>query len=228
MTREELIIKQALPLDLKIEMTKRRIREFVGEFGINKVYISFSGGKDSTVLACLARELYPDIKLVFSNTGMEFPEIVKFVKKKQAEGWNIDIVQPIEKFKDIVEKYGYPVITKKQSYYIYQYRNSNSEYIKNLRWNGSEKGNFKIAEKWKHLVNAPFKIHDICCKKLKKDPFTKYEKATKRLPIIGTMAIESTGRTESYLKTGCNTFEEGKEKSRPLSIWTEKNILEYI
>jgi 3'-phosphoadenosine 5'-phosphosulfate sulfotransferase (PAPS reductase)/FAD synthetase len=46
-----------------------------------KVAVNFSGGVDSTVLLDLARRCYPDIPIVFVNTGLEFPEIVEFVHK---------------------------------------------------------------------------------------------------------------------------------------------------
>lgn len=78
-TKEDLRELQALPLDLKILKTKNRIKEWYDYFG-GQVYVSFSGGKDSTVLLHIARELYPDIEAVFVNTGLEYPEIRKFVK----------------------------------------------------------------------------------------------------------------------------------------------------
>jgi 3'-phosphoadenosine 5'-phosphosulfate sulfotransferase (PAPS reductase)/FAD synthetase len=63
-TIEDLRYFQRLPLDIKVAMTKTRIREWVNHYGINGVYISFSGGKDSTVLLHIARQDYPDIKAV--------------------------------------------------------------------------------------------------------------------------------------------------------------------
>ena len=63
---------QSLPLELKIEKTKIRIREYYEELD-GYVYISFSGGKDSTVLLDIARSMYPDIPAVFSDTGLEEP-----------------------------------------------------------------------------------------------------------------------------------------------------------
>ena len=75
-TPEEAVLKrnflkqrQGLPLHLKIKMSKQRIREFYEHFD-GKVYISFSGGKDSTVLLHLVRSLYPNVKAVYIDTGL--------------------------------------------------------------------------------------------------------------------------------------------------------------
>ena len=107
MTKEQLEILRALPLELKIKKTEQRIREFY-EYFDGDVFISFSGGKDSTVLLDIARNLYPDIEAVFSDTGLEYPEIKDFVKTFP----NVTIVRPKYSFKQILTKYGYPIISK--------------------------------------------------------------------------------------------------------------------
>jgi 3'-phosphoadenosine 5'-phosphosulfate sulfotransferase (PAPS reductase)/FAD synthetase len=107
-TIQELQQLQALPLDLKIALTKSRIRAWVNEFGTNGVYVSFSGGKDSTVLLRLVREEYPNVPAVFFDTGLEYPEIRDFVKTYD----NVEWVKPKLTFRETVEKYGYPIISK--------------------------------------------------------------------------------------------------------------------
>ena len=102
---------QSLPLQAKIRMTENRIREWVNEFGEDGVHISFSGGKDSTVLLHIARKMYQDIKAVFVDTGLEYPEIRAFVKTFE----NVDIVKPKMNFKEVIQKYGYPFISKEVS-----------------------------------------------------------------------------------------------------------------
>ena len=81
MTIQELHQRQQWPLHQKIDHALGTVEAFVARTG--KVpYVSFSGGKDSTVLLDLVRRfLYPDIKAVFCNTGNEYPEIVKFVRR---------------------------------------------------------------------------------------------------------------------------------------------------
>ena len=82
------------------------------------VCVSFSGGKDSTVLLHIARQLYPDIPAVFSNTGLEYPEIQRFVKSFD----NVDIVTPSMNFGQVITTYGYPIIGKEVAEAIYYAR----------------------------------------------------------------------------------------------------------
>ena len=114
-TIQDLRIRQALPLEQKILMTKTRIKEWVNYYGLEGVYVSFSGGKDSTVLLHIARSIYPDIKAVFVDTGLEYPEIRDFVKTFD----NVDIIRPKMNFKQVLNKYGYPIISKEVSECVY-------------------------------------------------------------------------------------------------------------
>lgn len=106
---------QSLPLNAKISMTQRRIREWVDKYGEDGVYISFSGGKDSTVLLDIARKLYPNIKAMFVDTGLEYPEIRKFVRQFD----NVDWIKPKMTFRQVIERYGYPFISKEVSECVY-------------------------------------------------------------------------------------------------------------
>ena len=106
-TKGDLQQMQSLPLSAKILMTKRRIREWY-DYWDGQVYVSFSGGKDSTVLLHIARELYPDIEAVFVNTGLEYPEIQSFVKTFD----NVTILRPKMRFDEVIKTYGYPIISK--------------------------------------------------------------------------------------------------------------------
>ena len=107
----ELQQMQALPLKMKIKLTQSRIRQWVNEFGEDGVYISFSGGKDSTVLLDIVRKMYPGIKAVYVDTGLEYPEIKQFVKGFD----DVDIIRPDMVFKDVITKHGYPMISKEVS-----------------------------------------------------------------------------------------------------------------
>ena len=111
-TRDDLRILQALPLDLKIAMTKQRIHQWIRHFGTDGVYLSWSGGKDSTVLSHIIMQDYPEVESVFVNTGLEYPEIQRFVKAAKERGEPVTILRPEMRFDEVVKKYGYPIISK--------------------------------------------------------------------------------------------------------------------
>lgn len=115
-TISDLYQMQGMSLNDKVKMTKRRIQEWVDEYGEDGVYVSFSGGKDSTVLLTLAREMYGDgLKGAFVDTGLEYPEIRSFVRTFS----NIDWIKPKMNFRQVIAKYGYPFISKEVSECVY-------------------------------------------------------------------------------------------------------------
>lgn len=97
----------ALPLDRKIQISQTRIIEWYTHYKGN-VCVAFSGGKDSTVLLHLVRSMFPDVKAVFSNTGLEYPEIRQFATSFP----NVDVISPSMRFDQVVSTYGYPIIGK--------------------------------------------------------------------------------------------------------------------
>ena len=116
--RDRILLRQlqSLPLQAKITLAEQRIMEWYKHFDGN-VYISFSGGKDSTVLTHLVHGIYPDIPLVFANTGLEYPEIRRF-----AESMGAEPIYPRMRFDQVISKYGYPLISKEVSEAIYYAR----------------------------------------------------------------------------------------------------------
>lgn len=218
---------QSLPLSAKILMTKNRIRDWY-EYFDGQVYVSFSGGKDSTVLLHIARELYPDIEAVFVNTGLEFPEIRKFVKTFD----NVTILRPKMRFDEVIRKYGYPIISKETSQNVYEARKNpksravskfdeNSEYVKKY-------GSRYSLSKWNPLRESDIPISHMCCNVMKKKPAKDFEKLTGKKPILATMADESLLRENQWLAYGCNAFDSKRPRSNPMSFWTEQDILQYI
>lgn len=228
-TKEEFKMLQALPLDIKIAKTQARIREWVNHYGVDGVYVSFSGGKDSTVLLDIARRMYPDIEAVFVDTGLEYPEIRKFVKTFE----NVTILRPKMRFDDVIKQYGYPFISKNISKMLYEAK-------KGVNWavqaiNGIDNRDGSISQyrldrfaKWKDLLNIDFNISDRCCGIMKEKPLKEYGKQKNKVPLIAIMAEESQRREDSWIKTGCNAFDTKEPKSKPLSIWTEQDILKFI
>lgn len=233
-TREDLKQMQSLPLSIKIQMTRRRIRDWVNEFGEDGVYVSFSGGKDSTVLLDIVRKDYPNIEAVFVNTGLEYPSVRQFALSKE----NVTELRPEMNFRDVIIKYGYPIIGKEVSQTLWEAQKSvrNGKNIpayrlKKLNGEAVDKdGNpsqYNIPQ-WKFLLDAPFNISHKCCDVMKKNPAKKYEKDNTSTGIIATMADESKLRQEKWLKHGCNAFNLKRPQSNPMSFWTEQDVLTYI
>lgn len=214
--------RQSLPLEVKIEMSKLRIRQWY-ERHDGDVYVSFSGGKDSTVLLHLVRSMYPDVPAVFVDTGLEYPEIREFVKTVDNVIW----LKPKMRFDEVIKKYGYPVISKEQALYIHEIRNTNSSKLKLKRINGIN-GSYKVSKKWLFLVNSDFKISHKCCTIMKKTPLLDFEKTENKKMYTGEISEESKIRQQQYLHNGCNAFQLNRPKSTPLGFWVENDILAYI
>ncbi len=233
-TKDDLRYFQAMPLEIKIAMTKQRIREWVREYGENGVYVSFSGGKDSTVLLDLVRQDFPSVEAVFVNTGLEYPEIQRFVKTFD----NVTILRPTMRFDEVIRKYGYPIISKEVSETVGQARmakeRNDGAYTYRLKMlDGTLKdkdGNNSIFNKQKYepLLRVDFRISQMCCAVMKKRPAKQYAKTTGKVPITGQMADESRLRTQQWLKNGCNGFNMKSPVSNPMSFWTEQDVLQYI
>lgn len=222
---------QQLDLEIKIKKSLMLIDEAIREFGEDKVYISFSGGKDSTVLSHLVRQHYPDILHIFSDTTNEYPETLKHIIWEQKyNGMNLIRVRPRDgsgrafNFKRVVDEYGYPMFTKSAANAIRTYRRALSD---ETRDNSIQyiRRNFKRYEQYKEC-----NISDLCCDKLKKVPIKKKAKQLGlECVMLGTLAEESRQRERDWVQYGCNIFYKKKDNQcRPLSFWTEKDIYQYI
>lgn len=235
----ELKQMQSLSMESKVRMTIARLKVWVDAFGVDGVYISFSGGKDSTVLLDIVRNQMgeKDIPAVFVDTGLEYPEIREFVKTITNVTW----VKPKMNFKQVIEKYGYPLISKEISQSISEVRSYIAHHdgipdgcyrYKRLIGESIDKKTGKLSPynstKWRFLLDSPFKISHQCCGIMKKSPAKAYEKQTGRKPITAQMACESRLRTSQWVEHGCNAFDKKRPISNPMSFWTEQDVLQYI
>lgn len=219
--------------------------EYVNSVYDGQVYVSFSGGKDSTVLKHIVDSMYDDVPSLFVNTGLEYPEIQKFAMSQK----NVITVRPEMRFDEVIKNYGYPVISKEVSNTVNGARRNIKEgkYSLRLRQLGVERDEYgglydsglydyeKTVEKskftqnkWRFLLDADFEVSEKCCYHTKKIPSKNYEKETGRRPLIATLACESMTREAAWMKKGCNAFDAPRPTSQPMSFWTEQDILHYI
>lgn len=226
-TVSDLRQRQALPLEQKINYSKRRIREWYEHFR-GEVCVSFSGGKDSLVLLHLVRSMYPDVKAVFCDTGLEFPEVKEYVKSFS----NVEVIRPDMNFREVIEKFGWVFPSKEVAQILASARRGAPYALAAL--DGKNKDGVSTHykqryKKWKKYLNEDIKISPRCCDILKKRPFQKYYKKTGLFPYTAVTADEGMRRLSNWLQSGCNIYSKNHEsKSRPLSIWLENDVLSYI
>ena len=207
------------PLQKKIEAAERIIKEaYIKNNG--NIYISCSFGKDSFVLRDIARRIYPNIPVVFSNTTNELPEILRFVKKFP----DTIVVTPKLTFKQVIERFGFPIASKEISQKARELKLSGGRKTRMLRYYGSIKGNSMLPKKWRHLAAQSFNVSSHCCKILKKDPLELWAKKHDLKPLIALMKDESMLRQQLALYG-----DDGEKKIYPFlkSSWCEDDIWKY-
>ena len=250
----------------KIFWEKKRIKEFINECEkdqIPEITISFSGGKDSTVLLDLVLKVHSEIKceiplvpvyaaeVTFPTTFTYIKETIRQYQKQYPKLKNEFIAMPKKTWNEILSQNGYPIFSKQISTLINRVKKNKTKNSLTKWFFGIDKKNTsttrymlaknrlfllddKMLNQWPDLgnkkqkeyfkkYNEPYFFSEKCCDFIKGNL-----KHDKRPSFIGTMAVESQLRKKSWLKDGCNIYSANKKKSRPLSIWTEKDVWQYI
>lgn len=241
-------------IDGWIDTPPMKPSEYVESVYDGQVYLSFSGGINSTVLKHIIDGMYSDVPAVFVNTGLEYPEIQRFVRDVAAGRWDcfnqdVKTLRPEMRFDEVVKTYGYPVVSKEVANTIDGARNSIRKGVYSLRlcklgvgreeygglfddgtydYDGAlEKSKFR-QPKWRFLLDADFPISSYCCDVMKKRPAAQYGRETGRKAFVANMAEESLNRENAWFKNGCNAFTAKKPVSTPLAFWTTQDFLHYI
>lgn len=218
--------RKNLDYETKLRLSATRIRDWY-EYHNGNVYISFSGGLDSTVLAHMVEQvLGVKVPRVYVDTGLEFPEIREFVQTFD----NVIMLKPDVPFRDVILTNGYPLVSKETAAKIRKLRNGDlSPRYRNYLLHGDERGKLgKLLECWKFLIAAPFPTSEECCLITKEKPLNDYGKRTGRVPYIGITQDEGFMRQRQYNRTGCNVYHADRPKSQPLGFWPRQDILRYI
>lgn len=180
-----------------------KIKQIINQFGEDKFYISFSGGKDSTVLHYIVDMALPDNKIprVFSNTGIEYELIVKFVKELAEKDERFMTIQPKKNIKKMLVEVGYPFKSKEHSTKLgcYQKGSRAKSILKYANLNGENNGSkFTCPNRLKYQFSDDFniKISEKCCHELKKKPFKQWQKENNRPITMTGMRQEEGGQRE--------------------------------
>ena len=224
---EELAARQALPLDVKIALSQEAIKRWYEHWRGN-VYVAFSGGMDSTVLLHLVRSVYPDVPAVCVD-ALLYPEIRDHVRSTP----NVMVIRPEKSFSQVLEEYGYPVISKRVAQYVHEVQIADGwTATKRLRLTGVKSDGTKtklgmIPGKWQFLCKAPFPVSHRCCFWLKKKPS---RQAVDRFgyPFIGVRTEEGQQREQTYYLYGCNAFDLNHPRSWPMAFWLDADVWEYV
>ncbi len=178
-----------------------KIKQTINKYGEDNFYISFSGGKDSVVLSNLIDLALPgnQIPRVFANTGIEYNEIVNFVKNLNRTDKRIVIIKPSIPIKKMLETEGYPFKSKEHSAVVNSWQNGNKDgkWVKNYL---AKTGRFACPAKlfYQFTENCDLKISDKCCDKLKKEPLHNWQKENnKPYGIVGIMRSEGGRRNDA-------------------------------
>lgn len=240
--------KQLLALDLQDKeiLTYEKLDQWYTAWN-GKCYVSLSGGKDSTVLAYLAARYLAsfrappwELNLVFVNTGLEYPEIQRFVN--EYADWlrekfprvtvNLHRLRPKMNIRQVVTKYGYSIVSKEVANCVWLARKSgNSTRMARLRGELLVRDGNPSAyncDNWGFLLDAPFLVSSECCRIMKKNTAHRYEGTAKEKTIVATMADEGRQRFQKWLATGCNAFDSKRPMGKPMSFWTEQDVLRFI
>lgn len=200
------------------------IKDTIAKYGDDKFYLSFSGGKDSTILHRILDMAVPNNRIprVFIDTGIEYNAIKSFVLSLASEDDRFVIVKPNKPIKSVLERYGYPFKSKEHSCKIgYAQKGSQSKsilnYLKNDNGYGCPKNLLYQAHK-----DCGIMISDKCCYELKKHPAKDYEKRSGRTIAILGLRIQEGGQRKSH--KGCAVFDaKGRmRRFKPLNVVSDE------
>lgn len=204
-----------LSFDEKVKASLKFIKDWYDK-NEGKVFVCYSGGKDSTALLHLCRQVDNDIPAVYFDTGIEYPEIDKFAKATE----NVVCLKPDMTYEEVTGLYGYSVLSKKITEAMDTYQNSNKNDSDLIELQN------KVGVNFLYLKDIPCKVSNKCCMVLKEEPLKRYIDQSKRKPIDGILAEESLGRMRRFVNNGVNQY--NYSVSHPIIFWNEADVKRYL
>ena len=242
--KAQMTAMQNLPYEVKVKRAELRAREFIERLDdMGKTAHVSVGGLDSITLLVFLRSIGLDIPAV-SVSALEDKSIQKVHKEL-----GVIRIAPGKSKKEILQEYGFPVISKKIAGRIELLQNptEKNKTVRHAIITGEcgEQGHFaknsrmKLPNKWLELFAgyenenegvayqiAPFKVSNKCCLYMKEQPCDHWAKEHNSAPFLGLMASEGGQREESLVEHGCNYFGKTVIRSAPFAPFLRQDLLQ--
>lgn len=241
-----------MKLKLAVMTAKKRIRELWYQTG-GACYLAFSGGKDSTVVLALIKQLMDEgtipegaIPAVYCDTRLEYDVILRFVEWVK-DNWysNVEIIKPEKTFAEIIREYGKPAVSKTKSEHLSRMqRNRENGFpdgrIKSFGYLVGVPKDFRgctLGDKHIHMISTDFdiRISNKCCDFLKKKPNAVYRKQHNiEGYFTGERMAEGSAREKNFVKklaSGqniCTAYQDNVTKKMPIVDWDDETLEAFI
>jgi 3'-phosphoadenosine 5'-phosphosulfate sulfotransferase (PAPS reductase)/FAD synthetase len=223
-------LQKGINLELwqKLEITERIIKRALQED--TKWALSYSGGRDSTVLShIIVERLGLKIPHVMSNTRMEYPETIKQVKnwyeRIRAHDVECHVCFPDRRPNELWKDIGVPLWSKEIAYKYRKFFKSASDKI-------STHVPAALHAEFRKAKALGLKITDKCCDELKKKPMKKWDKVHGiGGHFMGVRCAESRARRLAWIQKGAlyQAVSHGNLwVANPLAFWTLENIEQWL
>ena len=193
----------------------------------HNAYLSFSGGKDSTILHHLLDQALPNNRIprVYIDTGIEYLAIREFVLDMAKNDDRFVIIKPSVPIKKMLETDGYPFKSKQHSHNLMVYQHSGIG-LSVKRYLGIIESNtkFRCPKSLLYQFTKDFKLKcsDKCCLRMKKEPAHKWEMENHKSIAITGMRREEGGQRASLKGCIITDKDEKVQKFHPLLVVTDE------
>lgn len=188
----------------------------------NNAYISFSGGKDSTVLHYLIDEALPGNRIprVFFNTGIEYKAILKFVRSLAANDSRIVIWTVGKNIPKTLAEVGYPFKSKEHAQHLYEYKRGNRNPSLDKYFRFAPTDYRPCPKRLMYQIEPEFKlkISNRCCTEFKKKPAREFERKSERKIVLTGMLKEEGGTRKNISCVVTDSKTGSIKRFHPLAV----------